>query len=126
MNNNDNYKILAEKYPFITVGLYSEIEYIGIMQNSSKMLTSLYCFNMIKEQEMCKKFLILGEEWWWNSNRSIPINIFLKPDFDIFKPILKHFNSKDFILVQGPVISLENIIKKRSKKRVIELVKRPK
>jgi len=66
-----------------------------------------------------KHFLILGEEWWWGSNRQIPINIFLKDRWKLFKPTL--FVNKDFELVAGPSVSLQDIITKRIKRRQISL-----
>lgn len=119
----NEYDQLNQKYPFLTIGTYSGDEYIGIVQNSSKTLISMYCLNTMKDDKLREVFLMLGEEWWWTSNRTVSINIFLKPDFDIFKPFLKHFVTKEFQVLHGPVISMENLVRKRQKKRKIELVK---
>jgi hypothetical protein len=119
----NEYDQLNQKYPFLTIGTYSGEEYIGIVQNSSKSLISMYCLNSMKDDKLRELFLILGEEWWWTSNRTVSINIFLKPDFDPFKPFLKHFVAKEFTVLHGPVISMENLVRKRMKKRKIELVK---
>jgi len=67
----------------------------------------------------------LGETWWWESNRKIPINIFLKKDFTYFKPTLVTLTSKDINIVHGPVVRLEDISKKRIKRRTIQLMRRP-
>jgi len=120
-DNINEYEILNHKYPFLTIGTYSDEEYIGIVQNSSKTLISMYCLNHIKQDNLISAFLTFGEEWWWTSNRTVSISLFLKPDFDIFKPYLKHFNAKEFVVLHGPVISMSNLVKKRVKKRKIEL-----
>jgi hypothetical protein len=122
-NTTNEYEILNQKYPFLTIGTYSGDEYIGIVQNSSKTLISMYCLNSMKDDKLREAFLTLGEEYWWTSNRTVSINLFLKPDFDIFKPFLKHFVAKEFQVLHGPVISMENLVRKRQKKRKIELVK---
>jgi hypothetical protein len=71
------------------------------------------------------KFLKLGETWWWESNRKIPINIFLKKDFVYFRPTVVTLSSKDIKIVHGPVVRLEDISKKRIKRRTIQLMRRP-
>ena len=115
--------MINQKYPFFTVGKHANEEFIGIIQNSSKNMISMYAFNLIKEETVKESFILLGEEWWWSSNRTVPIDIFLKPDFDKFKPYLRHFTTKEFVVLSGPIISLSNLTKKRVKKRTIELVK---
>jgi hypothetical protein len=123
INITNEYTILNEKYPFLTIGTYSEQEYIGVVQNSSKTLISIYCLNDIKDDGLRALFLSLSEEYWWTSNRTVSISIFLKPDFDIFKPYLKHCVAKECTVLHGPVISMDNLVRKRQKKRKIELVR---
>lgn len=118
-----DYKKLEEKYPFLTVALYADAEYIGIIQNSSKAVTSMYCMNLINDNSLKTEFLKQAEIWWWTSNRTISINIFLKPAFDKFKPFLKHFSSKEFTLLHGPLISMENLTIRRPKRRQITLIR---
>jgi hypothetical protein len=121
--NSNEYETLHAKYPFLTVGTYSGDEFVGVVQNSSKALVSMYCLNLIKDDKLRELFLILADEYWWGSNRSVSINLFLKPDFDIFRPYLKHFNAKEFVVITGPVVSMANLVKKRAKKKRIELVR---
>ena len=68
-------------------------------------------------------FLEMGEIWWWESNRKIPINIFLKSEMQIFRPFIKTFNSKDAELVFGPTVNLSEIAEKRIKRKSIQLVR---
>jgi hypothetical protein len=120
----DDLKEFVEKWPFITIASFSEDEYVGIVQNRDAHVTSFYDYNLIKTLELQKKFLELGEIWWWESNRQIPINIFLKQDFIVFRPILKTFVSKEFSVISGPCVSLNELNQKRSKRRSIQLVKK--
>ena len=42
----------------------------------------------------------------------------------MFKPFIKTFNNKSLDIVHGPVVSMNEFIKKRSKRKSITLVKR--
>jgi hypothetical protein len=68
--------------------------------------------------------LELANIWWWESNRSIPINIFLKKDWEMFKPCLRTFANKDLEILHGPVCSLADIALKKGKRKSITLVRR--
>ena len=121
----DNYiKTLLDQYPFLSYVTYSTNEYIGIIQNQDDVITSIYDFSMLKTDEQKKRFLELAESWWWESNRLIPINLFLKGDWAEFRPILKTLNSKDVCLKYGPAVSLKETSQKRSKRRSITLIRR--
>jgi hypothetical protein len=122
--NNDLFAKLAEKYPFITLCVYSSSEYVGIIQNQDDNITTIYDFGSITDLETKKKFLELANIWWWESNRSIPINIFLKGDWDIFRPYLRTFTNKDLEILHGPVCSLSEMARKKSKRKSITLVRR--
>jgi len=84
----------------------------------------MYDFGSIFEEELKRVFLELGEIWWWESNHTIPINIFLKSDWEIFKPYLKTFNNKNLEVVSGQVTSLSDLTKNRKKRKSITLVRR--
>jgi hypothetical protein len=122
--NHDLFAKLAEKYPFITLCVYSSSEYVGIIQNQDDNITTIYDFGSIQDLETKKKFLELANIWWWESNRSIPINIFLKGDWNIFKPYLRTFTNKDLEILHGPVCSLSEMSRKKSKRKSITLVRR--
>jgi hypothetical protein len=115
---------LAEKYPFITLCVYASTEYVGIIQNQDDAVTTIYDFGSIQDQEQKHQFLELANIWWWESNRSIPINIFLKSEWDPFKEYLKTFVNKDLEIVHGPACSLIDIARKKSKRKSITLVRR--
>jgi hypothetical protein len=82
----------------------------------------MYVYDNITSPELKKVFLDMGEMWWWESNRLIPINIFLSGDFDVFNHSLKNFVTKDLEVVFGPMTSMQNVIRKRIKRRQISLV----
>jgi len=115
---------LADKYPFITLCVYASTEYVGIVQNQDDLVTTIYDFGSIQDMDLKREFLELANVWWWESNRSIPINIFLKSDWDPFRVYLKTFVNKDLEIVHGPVCSLIDISRKKSKRKSITLVRR--
>jgi len=110
-------------FPFITCIKSNDIEYVGIVINFDDYVTSIYDLGAIKNEDDRKYFLDLGESWWWESNRKIPINIFLKAEMIIFKPCIKTFNRKDVEVVFGPTVNLGDIAEKRIKRKSIQLVK---
>jgi hypothetical protein len=124
MIQNEFFRRLTENHPFITVCSYANQDYVGIVQNRDDMVTTIYDYGAITDALIKEKFLELGEVWWWESNRLIPINLFLKEDWIPFKPFLRTFNNKSLIVVHGPTCSMSDLGKRRSKRRSITLVKR--
>jgi len=104
------YQKLLDSFPFLSFCTHGNNEFIGIIQNMDNVLCSMYIYENIQQEEGKKLFLELGDEWWWGSNRLIPINIVLGDRFRPFTSILRTFNAKDFTLVHGHSISLQNIM----------------
>ena len=117
-------KDIEEKFPFLSVVTYGGQEYIGIINNQDSFITSMYIFTDLLTEDEKAKFIELGEVWWWESNRSIPINIFLREEWAVFKPYLQTFINKDFDIMYGPATSLAELNKRRTKKRSIQLVRK--
>jgi len=124
MIQNEFFKRLTENHPFITVCSYANQDYVGIVQNRDDMVTTIYDYGAITDNTIKEKFLELGEVWWWESNRLVPINLFLKDDWLPFKPYLRTFTNKSLVVVHGPTCSMNELSKRRSKRRSITLVKR--
>ena len=120
----DFFNKLTENHPFITVVSFASQDYVGIVQNRDDQCTSIYDYGAIVDAQAKQLFLELGEVWWWESNRQIPINIFLKEEWNPFKPYLRTFNNKNLVILHGPIVSLNELNKRRSKRRSITLVKR--
>ena len=114
-----------DNYPFISCIKSNNTEYVGIVINFDSYVTSIYDISEIKVENQKKLFLELGEVWWWESNRKIPINIFLKREMQIFRFSIKTFNSKDAELVFGPSVNLSEIAEKRIKRKSIQLIRNP-
>lgn len=121
---SEYYRQLLENYPFISYIGYGGNEYIGIIQNVDDVITSVYDFASLKTDDEKKLFLTLGENWWWESNRLIPINVFLRTDWSPFRYSLKTLNSRDVEIKFGPLVSLKEIAAKKSKRRSITLVRK--
>ena len=116
---------IFEKYPFLSLVTYGGQEYVGIVQNQDDTVLSMYDYSKLPV-ELKETFLALGDTWWWESNRMIPINLFLKKDFNQFATFLITFNIRDTEVVRGPSVSIADLAKKRSKRRYIQLVKKVK
>ena len=115
---------IVEKYPFLSICRYAENEHVGIILNQDSQVTTMYDFGAIVEEELKQRFLELGEIWWWESNHMIPINLFLKGEWSVFKPYLRTFNNKNLDVLHGQVTSLSDLAQKRKKRKSITLVKR--
>lgn len=115
---------LSQTHPFITICNYNDQDYVGIIQNRDDSVTTIYDYGALVDQELKKKFLELGEQWWWTSNRMIPINIFLRHEWREFAQYIRTFSNKSLTIVHGPVTSINELGKRRLKRRSIMLVRR--
>jgi hypothetical protein len=116
---------LGKKFPFLSLVQKGDFEYVGIVQNQDVNVISVYDYNKLSTQREKDLFLSLGETWWWESNRKLPINIFLKKDFKHFKYTLTTLSGKDVKILHGPTVKLSDIAKKRIKRRTIQLMRKP-
>jgi hypothetical protein len=115
---------LQENFPFISVLTHVNQEYVGIIINQDAQVTSIYDYSAIRTDIEKAKFLELGEAWWWESNRQIPINIFLAKEIFEFRYAIKNFSTKDVKVLFGPCTSLNDIIVKRIKRKSITLIRK--
>jgi len=124
MIQNEFFQKLTENHPFITICSYANQDYVGIVQNRDDIVTTIYDYGAIIDPIVKEKFLELGDVWWWESNRLVPINLFLKEEWIMFKPYLRTFNNKSLSVIHGPACSISELHKRRTKRRSITLVKR--
>ena len=115
---------LTEKYPFMSLCVYAGAEYVGIVQNRDENITTIYDFGHIQDVDLKHLFLELANVWWWESNRSVPINIFLKTEWEPFRNYRRTFVNKDLDILCGPVCSLNDLTRRKSKRKSITLVRR--
>ena len=119
-----NLEEIKEKFPFLSGLRVQTHEYIGIIQNSDDKIISFYDYESIRSPEEKVIFLEHGETWWWESNRLLPINIFLQGQMQQFRYCMKTVVNKDVEIMFGSITSLNNIMKKRIKKLQIQLIRR--
>jgi|TARA_B110000977_G_scaffold191487_1_gene263679 hypothetical protein len=117
------YEELLDQYPFLTVLSYAGNEYVGVMQNIDTQIASMYMFERLETVGEKQLFLMLGEEWWWETNRQLPINIALINRWH-FQHCIQSFNVKQMTIIAGPEVRLSNSITKRIKRRSINLMKK--
>lgn len=116
---------IRENFPFISVIHYGGIEYVGIVSNQDQYVTTIYNYENIRTDDEKRQFLELGEIWWWESNRTIPINLFMKQEMEPFRYSIMTMNTKDVNIVFGPTVNLHNISIKRVKRKMIQLIRAP-
>ena len=119
-------KDIEKDFPFISVVTYGGNEYVGIIANQDQYITSMYVFTTLKTDLQKELFLQMGEVWWWESNRLIPINIFLRNDVEYFKYCIMTMNSKDVKVTIGPCVNLNALNVKRVKRKSVQLVRKSK
>jgi hypothetical protein len=119
-------KDIQENFPYMSVVTYGGNEYIGIIINQDVTVTSMYIYTDIKTELEQRAFLDLGEVWWWESNRMIPINIFLRGEIEPFRYAITTMNSKDVNVTIGPCVNISNLSVKRVKRKSVQLVRKPK
>lgn len=117
-------KNIEKNFPFISVVAYGGQEYVGIIVNQDTTVTTMYIYSKLKSEEHKKLLLELGEIWWWESNRMIPINIFLKKEITMLSYCMITMNSKDVKVSVGPCVNLNNLSLKRVKRKSVQVMRR--
>ena len=113
---------MLEQYPFLSYIKYTHSDYIGIIQNYDTDILSIYAFNKLRTEEDKRGFLEMADVWWWESNRLIPINIFLKDSWNKYRSVT--LTCKDIQEQYGHVVSISKLADRRTKRRVVQLVKK--
>lgn len=115
-------KDIEKKFPFLSVIEYGGNEYVGIIANQDHLVTSMYVYDRLGTEEEKKKLLELGEVWWWESNRMIPINIFLSSEMENLNHSLLTMVTKDVKITHGPCVNIHKLLEKRIKRKNLQLI----
>ena len=100
---------IEKNFPFISVVEYGGQEYVGVINNQDNAITSMFIFTDIRSAENKEKFIELCKTWWFESNRMIPIGIFLRQEMAQFKPIMMMMNNQSSIISQPSIINRRSI-----------------
>lgn len=119
-------KEIEQQFPYVSVVAYGGQEYVGIISNQDQYVTTMFVYTSLRTDNDKKLLLDLGEIWWWESNRMIPINIFLRREIEDLKYCMMTMNSKDVKVVIGPCVNVTNLTLKRVKRKSVQLIKKPK
>ena len=117
-------KDIEKNFPYVSVVAYGGNEYGGIVSNQDAYVTTMFVFNKIKTDAEKKIFLEVGDIWWWESNRMIPINIFLKKEMDQFNYCMMTMNTKDVKISVGPCVNINNLSSKRIKRKSVQVLRK--
>lgn len=117
-------KNIEEQFPFVSVIAYGGQEYVGIVANQDQWVTTMYVYTQLKNHEHKNLLIELGEIWWWESNRLIPINIFLKQEIEELRYCMMTMNTKDVKIVIGHCVNINNLSIKRVKRKSVQLIRK--
>lgn len=117
-------KDIQSNYPFLSLIKVVKEEYLGIVQNCDTKVISIYNYDLV-QPELKSTFLEFGKSWWWESNRKLPINIFIGESFAPFRQCLASFSMKETEVVFGPIVQLSDLTEsKRIRRKTVQLVRR--
>jgi len=119
-------KEIENQFPYISVVSYGTHEYVGIISNQDQHVTTMFVYTALRHELHKRMLLDLGEVWWWESNRLIPINIFLRKEIETLKYSMMTMNSKDVKVIVGPCVNVHNLAARRAKRKSFQLVRLPK
>ena len=119
-----NLEDIQKNYPFLSCLKVAKEEYVGIIQNCDARLTSIYCYAFVPN-DLKTLFLEYGKNWWWESNRKTPVNMFIGNDFAVFRSSLRSFSTKECEVLFGPVTKLSDlVVNKRVRRKTVQLLRR--
>jgi hypothetical protein len=110
-------------YPYVTVLEHNGVTYYGIIKIKSKQYCTLYCFHLMNEDQQ-EELLEQAYIWWCQSNRTIPMCLFMREEIEQYEVFTQRFNTDSVKFISGPVISLSDLPTKRIKRRNVALKKR--
>jgi hypothetical protein len=117
-------KEIEKNFPFLSVVAYGGQEYIGIVVNQDSTVTTMFIYTKLRTDDHKQLMIELGEIWWWESNRMIPINILLRKEIVDITYSMMTMNSKDVKIVVGPCVNLNNLTIKRVKRKSVQVLRR--
>ena len=106
---------------YVTYGVFDSREIVGIVKIKTKQFITLYDFSKIKNPADKKELLSFAAIWWSQSNRTIPISIFIKNDIEKFEAFTTRIDTDAFELLHGPLVAISDIPRKRIKRRNVAL-----
>jgi hypothetical protein len=114
---------IQSSYPFLSLISVGKNEYVGIIQNADPKVLSIYVYELLP-YDLKQSFLEYGANWWWESNRKIPINIFIGKEFKKFRPYLRTYSLKETRIIFGPVTRLSALTDlKRVRRKTVQLLR---
>ena len=112
---------IKETYPFLSI---IRINKEGIIQNCDQKIISMYCYDFVPK-EIQSLFLEYGKNWWWESNRKLPINMFIGKQFSVFTEALRSYSLKETEILHGPVTKLSDLLaNKKIRRKTVQLLRK--
>lgn len=117
-------EIIETNFPFMAVMEMNDKEYMGIILNSDKSSVTFIDFSKIPNTAEVKRLVNIGMNWWWYSNRSIPLNLFYYEDVLPYMEYVSSLPAKNTEVICGHVCSLEKLINRKyyRKNKVLTII----
>lgn len=99
------------KLPFIcTIVLEDGTVSKGIVINYDRHSVSFYNLIHIMDEKTLYDFVELCLDWWWYSNKKIPLNLFYPKETEPYRSIIEHYPRKGVIDIKGHISSLSDVV----------------
>ncbi|ASV44167.1 hypothetical protein PBI_SCTP2_152 [Salicola phage SCTP-2] len=109
---------LKSSFPFLS---HLETEdgrnYYGIILNCDRNSISFINIEKLYSQQELISLMKITQNWWWYSNRVIPMNIFYPKDVQPFMQYVTHLPYKTTYLKSGHIASLQKILDQSNNNR---------
>lgn len=113
------------RYPYLTFLQVGDTAVLGVVQNVSPHVVNVFDFARLRTEEHRRDFLRLAEEWWFESNTQVPIDVFLAGKFDHLLHCLRFYPRTAVLKIEGPQINLDELYKRRIRRRRTEFIRAP-
>ena len=115
---------INETYPLLSIIRINKEEKVCIIQNCDQKIVSMYCYDYIAK-DLQPLFLEYGKNWWWESNRKLPVNMFIGKQFTVFASALRSYSVKETEVLHGPVTRLSDLlVNKKIRRKTVQLLRR--
>lgn len=101
---------IRTKFPYLSIIVTSDkLEFTGVILSHNKNTVSFIDIDKISSKDKFTKLIELCQQWWWYSNRMIPINLYYYDDMQPYMGYISHVSARSSEII-GYSISLETVV----------------
>lgn len=109
------------QFPFLSIVTIKNQEYLTVIDIQTKTKTAMYMIKDITCKSKLNDFFDICATWWWQSNRNIPLSLFMRTELEEFNRYRRVFVNKALTLNEGHVVSLNHLQTTRIKRKNVVL-----